>query len=117
MAWTVETLNETVEEELMAMPGSARAKLGRIVKVIEEENQNLQKIASQSKDVKKLKTSRDLWEIHLSAGSSAWRGYCVEAKNDRIVLVAIAEKKDGKTQRRSIQLALSRAREADRWRE
>ena len=36
MSWTVETLNETVEAEVEALPEDMRARLARIAKLIEE---------------------------------------------------------------------------------
>lgn len=35
MAWTVETLNETVDAELAALPADMRARLVRIAELIE----------------------------------------------------------------------------------
>ena len=36
MSWTVETLNETVDAEVEALPEDMRARLARIAKLIEE---------------------------------------------------------------------------------
>ena len=36
MSWTVETLNETVDAEVEALPADMRASLARIAKLIEE---------------------------------------------------------------------------------
>ena len=36
MGWTIETLNETVDAEVVALPEDIRAKLARIARLIEE---------------------------------------------------------------------------------
>jgi len=38
MGWTVETLNETVDAEVEALPEDMRARLARIAKLIEEKD-------------------------------------------------------------------------------
>ena len=41
MSWTVETLNETVDAEVEALPKDIRARLARIAELIEEKGLEL----------------------------------------------------------------------------
>ena len=46
LSWTVETLNETVDAEVEALPEDMRARLARIAKLIEEKG--LERVASRT---------------------------------------------------------------------
>ena len=103
MAWTVETLNETVDAELEALPEDMRARLSRIANLIEEVG--LEHVAEPH--VKRLEGR--LWEMRLSGRSGISRALYVTAAGRRVVIVRVFVKKSEKTPRREIELALARA--------
>jgi len=103
MAWTVETLNETVDAELEALPEDMRARLSRITNLIEEVG--LEHVAEPH--VKRLEGR--LWEMRLSGRSGISRALYVTAAGRRVVIVRVFVKKSEKTPRREIELALARA--------
>jgi phage-related protein len=103
MAWTVETLNETVDAELEALPEDMRARLSRIANLIEEVGLE----HGAEPHVKRLEGR--LWEMRLSGRSGISRALYVTAAGRRVVIVRVFVKKTEKTPRREIELALARA--------
>jgi phage-related protein len=93
MSWTVETLNETVDVEVEALPEDMRARLARIAKLI---------------DVKHIEGR--IWEIRLKGRGGISRALYVTAAGRRVVIVRVFVKKTDKTPRREIDLALTRAK-------
>lgn len=69
MSWTVETLNETVDEEVETLPEEMRARLSRIAQLIEEKG--LERVGEPH--VKHIEGR--LWEMRLK-GRSGFRGRC-----------------------------------------
>ena len=67
MKWTVETLNETVDAELEALPADMRARLAHIAKLIEE--MGLERVSEPH--VKHL--DGRLWEMRLTGRSGIAR--------------------------------------------
>ncbi len=104
MSWTVETLNETVDSEVEALPEDLRARLVRIAKLIGEKG--LERVGEPH--VKHLEDR--LWEIRLKGRSGISRALYVTAVGKRVVIVRVFVKKTEKTLRREIELALSRAK-------
>ncbi|OFV94060.1 MAG: hypothetical protein A3F68_05455 [Acidobacteria bacterium RIFCSPLOWO2_12_FULL_54_10] len=104
MGWTVETLNETVDSEVEALPEDMRARLARIAMLIEEKG--LQRVGEPH--VKHLEGR--LWEIRLKGRSGISRALYVTAVGKRVVIVRVFVKKTDKTPRREIEIALSRAK-------
>ena len=104
MGWTVETLNETVDSEVEALPEDMRARLTRIAKLIEEKG--LERVGEPH--VKHLEGR--LWEIRLKGRSGISRALYVTAVGKRVVIVRVFVKKTDKTPRREIEIALSRAK-------
>ena len=102
--WTVETLNETVDDEIEALPSDMQARLVRISELIEAEG--LEKIGMPY--VRHLEGP--LWEIRLRGQTEA-RAVYVTVSVRRVVVVRVFIKKTEKTPRREIDLALRRARE------
>lgn len=103
MVWTVETLNETVDAEVEALPTDMRARLARIANIIEE--LGLERVGAPH--VKHLEGR--LWEIRLQGRSGISRALYVAATDRRVVIVRVFVKKTEKTPRREIDLALARA--------
>ena len=90
MGWTVETLNETVDAELEALPEGLRARLARIAHLIEDEG--LERVGEPS--VKHLLGR--LWEIRLKGRSGV---LSVAARGQRVVVVRVLARKMRKTWR------------------
>jgi phage-related protein len=104
MSWTVETLNETVDAEVEALPEDMRARLARIAKLIEEKG--LERMGEPH--VKHI-VGR-LWEMRLQGRGGISRALYVTAVGRRVVIVRVFTKKTEKTPHREIDLALSRAK-------
>jgi phage-related protein len=104
MGWAVETLDETVESEVKALPEDMRAKLARIAKLIEEKG--LDRV--RDPHVKHLEGR--LWELRLKGRSGIARALYVTASGWRVVIVRVFVKKTQKTPRSEIAMALFRAK-------
>lgn len=104
MTWTVQTLNETVDAEVEALPEDMRARLARIAKLIEEKG--LERVGEPH--VKHIEGR--LWEMRLQGRSGISRALYVTAVGRRVVILRIFVKKTEKTPRREIELALYRAK-------
>ena len=105
MAWTVETLNETVDAELAELPADMRARLVRISALIE--SVGLPNV--KEPHVRHIRGS--LWEIRLKGKAGIARALYVPAKEQRVVIVRAFVKKTEKTPSGEIELALQRAKE------
>ena len=105
MAWTVETLNETVDAELAELPADMRARLARISELVESvglpnvKEPHLRHIRVQ------------LWESRLKGKAGIARALYVTAKEQRVVILRAFIKKTEKTPVSEIDLALQRAKE------
>jgi phage-related protein len=104
--WTVETLNETVRNELEALPADVRARFRRIVELIQA--YGLEQM--REPHVKHLEGR--LWEMRMNGRDGVARAIYVTARGWRVVVVRAFAKKTRKTPRREIELALDRAKEA-----
>ena len=105
MAWTVETLNETVDAELAELPRDMRARLVRISELIESVG------LPTVKEPHVRHVRGQLWEIRLRGKAGIARALYVTAKEHRVVIVRAFIKKTEKTPTGEIDLALQRAKE------
>jgi phage-related protein len=105
MAWTVETLNETVDAELAELPADMRARLVRISELIE----SLGLPNVKEPHVRHIRGA--LWEIRLKGKAGIARALYVTAKEQRVVIVRAFIKKTEKAPAVEIDLALQRAKE------
>lgn len=103
--WKIETLNETVDEELEALPNDQKAKLLWIGELIQ--SHGLENIREPY--VKHLE--QGLWEIRMKGRDGISRAIYVIAKPKRVVIVRVFKKKTQKTPRKELKLALERAKE------
>jgi phage-related protein len=101
VAWTVETLNETVDAELAELPADRRARLVRISELIES--------VVLPPHVRHIRGP--LWEIRLKGKAGIARALYVAAKEQRVVILRAFVKKTEKTPTGGIDLALQRAKE------
>ena len=105
MAWTVETLNETVDAELAELPADMRARLVRISELIESVG------VPNVKEPHVRHIRGQIWEIRLKGKAGIARALYVTAKEQRVVIVRAFVKKTEKTPADEIVLALQRAKE------
>jgi phage-related protein len=105
MIWTVETLNATVDEEVMALPADMRARLSRIAELIAITGlENVREPHIKPID-------GQLWEIRLKGKDDISRALYVTARPKRVVILRVFIKKTEKTPRREIEIALKRAKD------
>ena len=105
MEWRVETLNETVDKELRALPADMRARFTRICQLTAAVG--LDRVGAPH--VRHL--SGPLWEMRLSGRDGISRAIYVATQDMRLVVVRVFLKKTRRTPRREIELALRRAGE------
>lgn len=103
--WTVETLNEIVDAEILALPVDLRARLVRILNLIEAVG--LQNLPHDT--VKHLEGK--LWELRVKGQSGISRAIYITATGKRVVIVRVFVKKTQKTPRHELDLARERAKE------
>ncbi len=108
MTWVVETLNETVDAELDAMPVDIRAAFGRLVQRIEAVG--LERI--REPHVKHLRGK--LWEMRFSGRDGIGRAIYVTAVGRRVVVVHAFIKKTEKTPPAALLIAENRAKEIEK---
>jgi len=107
MAWTVETLNETVDAELSELPTDMRARLVRTSELIE--SVGLPNV--KEPHVRHLRGR--LWEIRLKGRAGIARALYVTAREQRVVILRAFIKKTEKTPAGEIVLALQRAKDVN----
>src|SRR5580693_2537014 len=105
MAWTVETLNDTVDAELAELPADMRARFRYISQLIQEFG--LERV--REPHVKHLRGS--LWEMRMKGKDGISRALYITAVGRRVVVVRVFIKKTLRTPDREIELALKRAKE------
>ncbi len=105
MEWRVETLNETVDKELRALPADMRARFARICQLIGAVG--LDRVGAPH--IRHL--SGPLWEMRLSGRDGISRALYVATQDMRLVVVRVFFKKTQRTPRREIELALRRVGE------
>jgi len=108
MSWTVHILNQTVVNELDALPADMRARFSLIVELIG--THGLEKVREPL--VKHL--DGELWEIRVSGRDGISRAIYVTASGRRVIVLRVFVKKTQKTPPREIRLARQRAKEITR---
>ena len=103
MTWIVETLDQTVDDELAALPADQLAKFIRIGEMIQA--LGIERV--REPHIKHLEGP--LWEIRMKGRDGISRALYVVARPKRVVVVRVFVKKTQKTPRREIALALKRA--------
>jgi phage-related protein len=108
MAWTVETLNEVVDDELGVLPPDMRARFVHVAELIAAVG--LPDVGAPH--IKHIEGP--LWEIRLKGKAGIARALYVTARAQRVIVVRVFVKKTQKTPNKEIRLALQRARELGR---
>lgn len=103
MRWSVETL-AVVDGEINSLPPGLRAKLLRLLRLVEDVG--LEKIH----DPHAKHLEGKLWELRVSAAEGIARGLYVTMEGRRVIVLHVFEKKTQKTPRRAIDLAQERMR-------
>ena len=103
MSWKVETLNEVVDAELLALPEDMQARFFRIAELIE--SKGLPSVGGPH--VKHL--AGKLWEIRMSGRNGIARAIYQAANPRRVIVLRIFVEKSRKTLHSDIELALQRA--------
>ena len=103
--WTVETLNETVDAELAALPHDMRARFMRIAELIEWAG------LPQVREPHVKHLNRAVWEMRLSGRAGIARALYVVALHRRVIVVRVFTKKTQAVPMREITIALRRAKE------
>jgi phage-related protein len=107
MAWSVETLDETVDAELSALPPDMRARYVRIAELVEA-------VGLPSMREPHVKHVRGpIWEIRLKGKAGIARALYVAIRGQRVVVVRVFVKKTQKTPGAEIDLALRRWKELE----
>ena len=103
--WSVETLNDTVDREIDALPADMRAKFARISELIAAVG--LERVREPY--VKHLQGP--LREMRMTGRDGTSRALYVTVRGRRVVVVRVFTKKTRKTPHSEVRLALQRARE------
>ena len=105
--WTVEVLDHRVEKELDDLPTDLRARLARIVELIEAVGlPNVREPHVKHLDGK-------LWELRVKGRDGIARAIYVTTRGRRVVILHAFQKKSQKTPRSTLRLAKNREREID----
>ena len=105
MAWTVTTLNATVDAEIEALPADMRARLVRLAELIEKHG-----LEALPRD-RVAHLEDKLWELRLKGKAGISRAIYVTASGQRVVIVRVFVKKTQKTPSKELRLARERAKE------
>jgi phage-related protein len=105
VAWRIEILNETVVQEIAALPADIQARFLRLAERISLAGLD----TLREPHVKHLEGK--LWEMRLTGRDGIARALYVTAVGRRVVVVRAFAKKTQRTPRAEIELALRRARE------
>lgn len=104
--WSVETLNEAVDDELTALPMDMRGRFVRVSLLIEEFGPfNVGMPHIKNLDGK-------LWEIRVSGRDGIGRGIYVISTGKRVIVLHVFIKKTQKTPAKALQTAIQRAKDA-----
>lgn len=105
MIWTVETLNQTVDDEILSLPDDIQAAFIRLVEIIKAVG--LENI--REPHVKHLRGK--LWEMRLRGRDGIGRAIYVTATGRRVVVLHAFAKKSQKLPNSALRLAELRMRE------
>ena len=107
MEWTIEPLNETVEDEIAALPKDMQARYLRIADLLHTFGPH-QVGMPYCRPL-----GNKLWEMRLTGKAGIGRAIYVAASGRRLVVLHAFVKKTKKTPRRALALALARLKEIE----
>jgi phage-related protein len=100
--WTVETLNNEVDAEIENLPVSLRARLIRLLEMIEAVGLD----HVREPHVKHIEGK--LWEVRAKAAEGIARGFYVAATGRRVIVLHVFAKKSQKTPHGALRMARER---------
>ena len=101
MEWMIET-SAQVDAEIAALPLGLRARLLRLLKVVESFG------LEQLHEPHAKHLEGKLWELRVKAAKGIARGLYVTVTGRRVIVLHVFEKKTQKTPRQAIEIALDR---------
>ena len=104
--WSVETLNDIVDDELHALPQDMRARFVRVAQLIQE----FGPFQVGMPHIKSL--THKLWEIRVSGRQGIARGIYVMVKDKRVVILHVFIKQSQQTPTKALDIAFQRAKKA-----
>lgn len=105
MAWTFQTLNALVEDEIAALPPDMQARVLRLGELIEQSG-----LRALPRDTVRHLEGK-LWELRIRGRDGIARAIYVTAVGERVIVLRVFLKKTQKTPPREIEIARQRARE------
>ena len=105
MSWTVETLSTAVDAEIETLPSGLRARLLRLMEMVE--SHGLEQL--REPHVKHL--DGKLWELRAKATEGIARGLYVTVTGKRVVVLHVFVKKSQKTPSTALNIARERMKE------
>ena len=107
MRWAVETLDEAVDAELEALPVSLRARMLRLMEMVE--NVGLENM--REPHVKHIEGK--LWELRAKAADGIARGLYITATGRRVIVLHVFVKKSQQLPRRTLEVARQRMKKVE----
>lgn len=104
MRWTVETLDDRVDEEFEALPASLRARMLRLMEMVETVG------LDRMREPHLRHVEGKLWELRAKGADGIARGLYVTASGRRVVILHLFVKKSQKTPRVALEIARERMR-------
>jgi len=108
MRWTVETLDHTVDAELATLPTDLRARMIRIMEMIE--NVGLDQL--REPHVKHIEGK--LWELRAKSSEGIARGLYCTVTSRRVIVLHVFVKKSDKMPRTALEIARNRMERMNR---
>lgn len=105
MRWTVETLDESVDAEIEALPPGLQARLIRLMEMVE--SVGLEQL--REPHVKHLEGK--LWELRAKASEGIARGLYVTITGHRVIILHVFVKKSQKTPKSALDIAQQRMKQ------
>lgn len=104
MRWTVETLDARVDEEFEALPASLRARMLRLMEMVETVG------LDRMREPHLRHVEGKLWELRAKGADGIARGLYVTASGRRVVILHLFVKKSQKTPKGALEIARVRMR-------
>lgn len=104
MRWTVETLDARVDEEFEALPASLRARMLRLMEMVETVG------LDRMREPHLRHVEGKLWELRAKGADGIARGLYVTASGRRVIILHLFVKKSQKTPKGALEIARERMR-------
>lgn len=104
----METLDETVDREIAALPPGLQARMIRLLEMVESVGLN------QMREPHVKQIEGKLWELRAKAAEGIARGLYVAVSGRRVIVLHVFVKKDRRTPRQALETARERMKQVDR---